>query len=276
MTTRIARIFATPQTASAAAEALKAQGFPESSVTVIAAGGHAAGSNSADVDAITARIMAAYILKAHAKLYADCISRGAALVVVAAPWGTAVTAQEIMAQFAPVDAGVAEPHDPPRVWDEKRPFSSAFGLKLLGGSASPVSDALNVPLLSHVKAPLSEALHVGTLTNSAASLSGVLGLPMVSKAGRSLSEAVGLPAVSSGGRSLSEVIGLPTQADGIGIPSVVHNARSTSEAIGLPTVSKRGRALSEALGIPTLTKGKRSVTEGIGIPTLMRRRSASV
>jgi len=267
-------MFAAAEAANAAAQALKEQGFASDAITVVGPGTPGTRQNTRDTDSIAARIMAAYIPRAEARVYADGVSRGGTLVIVKAAWGFALKAQRVMAAFDPVETGVPEPHDPARAWDEKRPLSSAFGLKLLGGSAAPASDMFSLPLLSKSATPLSDALHLGLLASGTALLSKALSLPMVSRAGRSASEAIGLPAVSKG-RLLSEAFGVPTRVDHIGIPKVVRNGRPISEALGLPTVSKRGGVLSEAMGVPTLTKHRRSLTEAIGIPTLVRTRSAS-
>jgi len=202
-------MFATTEAENAAADALREQGFPDDAVTAIAPGGaRGKEQNDPGADAIAARIMAAFIPRAQARLYADGVSRGGTLVIVKAAWGSAVKAQRVMDAFDPIESGVADAHDPARVWDEKRPFSSAFGLTLLCGAATPASDMLSLPVLSKTQTPLSDALHLGLLASGVTSLSKALGLPMVSRRGRSVSEAIGLPAIARNGRSLSEVIGL--------------------------------------------------------------------
>ena len=196
MTETIARMYATPQIAAEAVEALKAKGFDHSDVALIAySGGHERDSNQsgASVDSLTAEIMAARVLRAHARIYADRVSRGGSLVVVHAIFGRGALATRILDHFEPVDSGVAESTSSPRPWDEAAPVSSALRLGVRLDQPTPFSAFWNLPVLVDGAASLSRLFHIPTLTSNATSLSGAIGLPTLVSNNGSWSEKIGLP-----------------------------------------------------------------------------------
>ena len=196
MTETIARIYAKPQIASEAVEALKANGFDHPDVALVAySAEHERHSNQPDtaVDQLTAQIMAARVLKAHARIYADRVSRGGSLVVVHAIFGRGALATRILDSFDPVDSGVAESHSSARPWDEAAPVSSALHVGVRLDQPTPFSAFWNLPVLIDGAASLSRLFHIPTLANHATSLSGAIGLPTLVSNNGSWSERMGIP-----------------------------------------------------------------------------------
>ncbi len=196
MTETISRMYATPQTATDAADALKAAGFREQNVAVVTyAGGHQRDSNLPDtgVDGITRTIMAGRVLKAHARIYAEGVARGGSLVTVHADFGRARLAIRILERFEPIESGVPDPHDPPRPRDEATPLSCALNLTVLSDRPAPFSAFWNVPVLIDRAAFISKALNLPLLANGTASLSSAIGIPTLLTGTGSLSERLGLP-----------------------------------------------------------------------------------
>jgi hypothetical protein len=189
-------MYANPQTATAATEALKAAGFDERETFLVAyGGGHGRESNSPDtnLDAVTADIMAAHVLKAHARIYAEGVSRGGSLVVVHAIFGQGALATRILDSFDPIDSGLAQPRETLRAWDEATPLSSMLGLDVLLDQPTPFSAFWNLPVLADKMEYISRTLHIPMLANHAASLSRTIGLPTLIRHSGSWSEKFGLP-----------------------------------------------------------------------------------
>jgi hypothetical protein len=115
----------------------------------------AAGSSP---EAVTAAIVAGLVPKADARIYAQGIARGHALVSLVAPFGAGRMYEELLDDLDPVDSGVSVSHEGP-VWDDAAPFSSAFGF----------------PVISKPSPYL------------------FMGLPALFRSGRTTSESLGLP-----------------------------------------------------------------------------------
>lgn len=98
MSTIVTRLYQTDKQGAEAAAKLKKVGFAASAVTYIAGG-----QGSLDT------IKKLGVPTAHARIYADLVSRGASLVSVVAPTMTAVPAVQILARFDPLDTGIGEP-----------------------------------------------------------------------------------------------------------------------------------------------------------------------
>jgi hypothetical protein len=189
-------MYATPQIAAAAVDKLKANGFHERDVALVAySGGHDRASNlpATNVDALTAEIMAARIPKAHARVYAEGVSRGGSLVTVHAMFGRGALATHILDSFDPIESGVAEPTFPMGAWDDAAPVSSALQMGVLWNQPAPFSAFWNIPVLADKAASLSNTLHIPMLANHAASLSRTVGLPTLIPHTGSWSEKVGIP-----------------------------------------------------------------------------------
>jgi hypothetical protein len=121
-------IFATVRMYATAAEASKAFALLEdrgltredNKINIVTPG---AGSTP---DAVVAAITAGLVPKADARVYAQGIARGHALVSLVAPFGAGRMYEDLLDELGPVDSGVTPEHDGP-VWDDAAPFSSMFG-----------------------------------------------------------------------------------------------------------------------------------------------------
>lgn len=148
---------------------------------------------NAGADAIAASIMKGYVLKSHAKVYAEGIRRGGALVTVHAPFGTAVAAMQILDQHGPIDAGVAEPEDRLPAWDDATPVSSALRIPVLLPDNATFARFWNIPALAKRPRTSSEALGIRELSQSSGAFTGTFGMALLSNKATPLSSMFGLP-----------------------------------------------------------------------------------
>lgn len=95
MTTIITRLYASGDQAAAAATALRDSEFDDANISVFGAGPDQAGA-----------VMAAGVHQSASDIYAHHLGEGAGLVVVRAPYGSAVTAMRILNRFDPVKTAV--------------------------------------------------------------------------------------------------------------------------------------------------------------------------
>jgi hypothetical protein len=119
----IVRIFASAGKAAEAVSSLKDWGFTSDQITCVSA---------ATADEATKDLMAAYVLKARAQVYAQEIAKGMTAVVVAAPMGTGGAAVFLLNEAGPVST--RDPLEELKrgfMWDEAAPFSSTFRLPLI-------------------------------------------------------------------------------------------------------------------------------------------------
>jgi hypothetical protein len=176
---------------------------------------------------VDAQILAAYVLKRRAKVYAEGVRAGKTLMVVHAPFGRAGLAMDIMDEFGPVDTGlVSEPEAAP-TWDERAPLSSALGLPTV---------------LRNTPAPLSALFALGTKAEGRSLLGfffGEVGDPHFS-----VSSMFGLPSTSRKPAPLSSLLGLPVTS---------RKAAPLSGAIGLPLVTRKAAPFSSLFGMKLLT-----------------------
>jgi hypothetical protein len=189
MTQTIHRLYESRDTAAAAAQALLTSRFDRFTEVHVFTGEPAP---EALVDAMTR----AFILKSHAHTLADQVRRGAALVTVHAPFGTAVAAMGILESFGPVGAGVPDFTEPPLAWDEAAPLSSALHLAVLARQSGPYDGYGGMPLLTRSQSTTSGALGLPELTRSSGSYRGVTGLPLLSNKATPLSSMIGLPVLT--------------------------------------------------------------------------------
>jgi hypothetical protein len=178
----IVRLFESAARADEGIKRLKGWGFEDEVVSRIAPGG---GSE----EAITNAIAAAYVLKSHARVYARGVARGGTLVVVRAPFGTAVIAGQLLDSAGTIDAGEVPGEPRGAQWDDAAPFSSALRLSaisrgsrqytpvLLSEGGGTTCSSLGIPeissggpttggfmaLLSKNKTPLSSLLKLPTI-----------------------------------------------------------------------------------------------------------------
>ena len=188
MTQTITRMYDSADRANAAAHDLRHNRvFMFEDVHVIAAG------PGANPDGIVDAITKAMVLKAHARVFAEGVKRGSGLVVVHAPFGCAEEALNILARHGPIDSGVPDDREPPIVWDEAAPLSSAFHFPVLMKDSATFSSFWNVPPL----------LRGGRTTGAG------LGLPEIKASRGPYAPTIGLPLLSSKASPLSSMLGLP-------------------------------------------------------------------
>ncbi len=218
----IVRMYETEQQARDAVRALKDEGFPEEMIFLVTPG------SGSSADAIASAIMAGYVLRGYARLYAESVQRGRSLVVVRASFGYGQAAIDTMNRFRPVDTGVPAAAEPSVAWDEKAPLSSALGLPvLMRKNPAPLSRIIGLPPLSSGRSVLSPMF--GELASSKWSLSSLFGLGLLSRNPAPLSSLFGMKTVSS-------------------------RRGPMKSRIGFPLLTRRGAGLSSALGLPTLTR----------------------
>ena len=188
MTQTIVRMYGSHEHAMGAVAELKDGGLGDGDIYVVSP----PGSPDASLESIADDIAAGYVLKSHAKIYAEGVKRGGTLVIVHAPFGTSVSSTRTLDSYHPIDSGLSEEESEAVYWDDAAPFSSAlFSMPTLMKGASPFSMICGLP----------------TLTSGQGSLFGSLGLPEVSSGG-SLGP-IGLPLLSGNATPLSSLLHLP-------------------------------------------------------------------
>lgn len=144
-------------------------------------------------DDIVAALTGAYVLKSHAKVYAERIQRGGALVTVHAPLGCAQAAIDILSEFGPIDSGLSEVRAEPRGYDEATPLSSIFNWRVLLDDSATFAKFWNLPPLSKSGATTSAKLGFPEISRSRGPYSPTLPLPLISAKAAPLSSMLGLP-----------------------------------------------------------------------------------
>ncbi len=179
----IVRMYASAQQASDAVQKLRGWGFTDSEITLVTP------TPGKSVDAVASIIMAGYVLKPQALVYASGVVAGHSVVIVRAPFGTGGNATEILDEFAPIDPGLPLAEDPALLWNEATPFSSALWIPVRSNNPTPFSNFFSLPVLTHSK-------RSGSLSISSSSKPTTAGL--------------GLPLLSSKATPFSSLFGLPT------------------------------------------------------------------
>jgi hypothetical protein len=227
----ISRVFTTEADADAAVRDLEEAGFWSTGIQVLRPG---AGPVTA------AELQSHGMTEGLAEHYAERVGAGAAVVIVDAPFGGAVRANQILARPRTGDAEAVEVTDVGAVsWDQ----------------AAPLSDALGLPVLSHEAAPLSRLLGLSTL--SAKQQGGA----SLSQDAAPLSHGIGMKLLSGNAAPLSSLLGIPTLS---------RNAAPLSSAIGFKTLSGNATPLSSALGLKVLWKNAAPLSSAVGAPTLTK------
>jgi len=190
----IVRMYASPEQAKLAVAGLRSRGFEQEWINLVTASSTppaSAPASAASDDPVLSSIMAGYVLKAHAKVYAEEVRRGHALVSIQPRFGTGGMAEQVMDEYDPVESAlVIERDDALRLWDDAAPFSSTFAL----------------PVLVRATAPFSAFWVLPVITRRFKSLGGALGIPEVIRSSRYL---FGEPTLSRSATPLSSMIGLP-------------------------------------------------------------------
>jgi len=118
------RMYATAEQAQAAVASVAGYGLAPDCITLVTPATAATAAGLADA------IARAKVLKADAKIYAQGVLAGKALVVVDAPFGTGSIYADVLDAAGPVDSGVPEPYWESG-WDDAAPFSSALSLPVI-------------------------------------------------------------------------------------------------------------------------------------------------
>jgi hypothetical protein len=203
-------MYETEQQARGAVQKLKDEGFPEDQIFLVTP------QSGSTAEAIAAAIMAGFVLRSHAKVYAEGIQRGRSLVVVRASFGHSQDAIDILNSFGPVDSGLRLPREPSIAWDEAAPLSSALRIPvLIRNSPAPISRTFGMPPLSKGRTSWLTALF-GELTRPDWAFSSVLGLPLLSRNPAPLSSLFGLKTVTASSGPWKTSFGLPLLIGGRG------------------------------------------------------------
>jgi hypothetical protein len=200
MTQTICRLYATQMQAMRAAAELRSRSYLDVHVfagpAATAVEGEAPAQGNVEPDLLKS-MMEAYIFKPHAEVYAARVSKGASLVAVHAPFGTAQQAINVLESHGAIEDGIPPP--PPSksyAYDERVPLSSALQLPVLTKTQLPFEAIAGVgsltrrprlytawllPVLTRVAAPFSSMFGLPTRTRSATPFSSLFGLPVLKK-----------------------------------------------------------------------------------------------
>jgi hypothetical protein len=194
MSSPIVRMYSSPAAATAAVKRLTDWGFDDAMINMVTAASKPpadAPRGAVSDDPVLSAIMSGYVLKAHAKVYAEGVRRGQALVSVLPPFGRGSVAESLLDEARDtVDTGVADDYDRLTPWDEYAPLSSALKLPPLVRATAPLSAFLVAPVIIRRRWSLFGSLGVPEVT---ASKFFVFGEPSVSRSRTPLSSALGLP-----------------------------------------------------------------------------------
>ncbi len=192
----IVRMYASPEKARSVVSALIADGFAEELITLVTERStppaNAPASAKSD-DPILSSILAGYVLKAHAKIYASAIRRGQALVIVRPEFSSGARAEYLMDAGGPVDTGVSTDHERLPLWDDAAPLSSALHLPVLATGAAPLSAFFVLPTITRRGGTLCSALGISELADSDTYL---FGAPKLSDSPAPLSSMLRIPLLS--------------------------------------------------------------------------------
>jgi len=190
----IVRMYAAPEQAELAVAALKSRGFEQEWINLVTASSKPpanAPASAASDDPVLSSILAGYVLKAHAKVYAEEVRRGHALVSIQPRFGTGGMAEQLMDEYDPVESAlVIERDDALRLWDDAAPFSSTFGIPVLVRASAPFSAFWVLPVIVRRLKSLGGALGISEVTRASWYL---FGEPQLSRSTTPLSSVIGLP-----------------------------------------------------------------------------------
>ncbi len=213
MTTLITRLYRALADAEAAKKALNADGCPNSAISLIYKATEAGGRPVAHD---LAAIEQAGVYPSAAVIYAGHVDEGASLLVVRAPFGTALRTHDILADFPAMDVGVS----PADAYVESRPSPRR--------SADPRATLLDSDLLF---------------------LSGDLMPPALTKRGWTFSHYFGLPLLTGWMPTRGALLsGRTTISSYFGLPLLTKSQEPWSSLLKTET------PLSSALGLPLLSK----------------------
>jgi hypothetical protein len=272
----ITRVYGSHENAQAAVDELKAYRFDDTGITVVSyLGGFKTGSNAAvaEFNEIVNAVAAGWIPKAEAAIYALSITRGATLVTVRAPFGTAGRATTILDSYDPIETGVPpKEYKPLRQWDEATPASSFLSMRVLIDDTATLSAVLGIPILLERGRTVFSALRIPELLNA----SNILGIPALIKGTPSFTALLGLPVLTDAKARLSSVLHIKLLLSHDASLSGFCDmgwlrplATPLSSALHIPTLTKDTTSLSGLAGLPTLS-GNTILSSVLGIPTLVK------
>lgn len=198
----IVRMYASEAQAKAAADKLRSSDYSEDRIHVVSA-------QEGSRDAIASAVMAGYVLRAHARVYAEGIAQGRSLVVVHVQYGGGMKAIEILDEFGPVDTGLRLPPEGGPTWDDAAPLSSALMMPVHCKNPEPLSTIIGIPTLCKANSNYLGKLFGPLLASRNWSFSSLFGMPLLSKAAAPLSAAIGMRTLSANPTPLSSMLGLP-------------------------------------------------------------------
>jgi hypothetical protein len=203
----IIRIYESVAQGAKAAQQLRDEGFEHVFEFKGTSGKSAAAV--AERKGLVASLMEVQVWKSHAESYAERLSKGGALVVVHAPFGSALLATEILDMHEPVAVGLNEGKVAPDfVWDDAAPLSSALMLPVLTTLKLPAETLSGVPSLTKGSAFLSEWLGMPLLKQGAAHKNSSMGFSLLSRSATPLSSLFGMRTLSQNSTPLSSLFGM--------------------------------------------------------------------
>jgi hypothetical protein len=190
----IVRIYSSVDQANAAVARLRDWGFEGELINLVTASSKPAANapaSAASDDPVLSSIMSGYVLKAHAKVYAAAVHRGAALVSIRPPFGRGNVAEFLLDEGGhAVSRGVEDDGDRLQPWDDSAPLSSSLMLPVLVKATAPFSAFWVLPVITRKGGTACSALGLSELADSK---SFTFGSPALSRAAAPLSSSVGLP-----------------------------------------------------------------------------------
>ena len=179
----ITRLYSSADDARSAVAELEADGFRAANIEIY----------SGNVG--TFILEQAGVLQSNAPTYIAAMAKGATLLLVHAPLGTAAAALEILGRKRPSDSQDVTPCYEAKLWDESAPLSSALKIPTVIDFPTIFSYWWNIPTMTDWRP--------GTRNSS-------FGLSLAWKNPTPLSSLFGLRVLSKNTGTFSAMIGLPT------------------------------------------------------------------
>lgn len=208
MTQTIYRLYDSEAQGKKAAASLTGLGFQD--VFQFTAPATKGGIGAAARSALIGEMLKAQIWKSHAETCVDRMGKGNSLVVVHAPFSTALTATETLDSHGPIDSNVIAPNYKPDFrWEDAAPLSSMLRIPVLAKNGLFAESVSGVSSLTKGKAFLSNLLGIPLLKDGPEHRTSSWGLPLLSKSATPLSSMIGMRVLSSSATPLSSLFHLP-------------------------------------------------------------------
>jgi hypothetical protein len=203
MSEMIIRLYDAATQGAKAAKALSEEGFRH--VHHFSSSG---GKGAKARDGLVADMVAAHVYKSHAETYANQMAKGGSLVLVHAPFGSAVNAMRILDAHNPSGKGIQSPQEPMLKWDSGAPLSSALAMPVLTNITHPFETVTGFSSLSKGKAFLSTLLGIPLLSRGLEHRTSSFGIPLLSRGKHHSNSSMGLPMLSRSPTPLSSMLGI--------------------------------------------------------------------